>query len=189
VILYSIPSEKIEYKKCNYRFIQVSLILKYNDEENIYKVELSNSAYNYYIANNKLNSKFIGYYLKKHCNIFFDMDEYENINYKISIMDHDINQIVITEKDELIFGENDYKIVKVELPVSNTEKEEEEDEEEDEKEEKKEKEEKEEDEKEEKKEKEEKEKKDSDYVDVAKDSGEKEISLIKNLKMFWRNNF
>ena len=36
----------------------------------------------------------------KHCNIFFDMDEHENINYKISIMDHDINQIVITEKDE-----------------------------------------------------------------------------------------
>ena len=82
VILYDIPSEKIEYKKCNYRFIQVSLIVKYNGEENIYKVELSNTAYNYYIANNKLNSKFVGYYLNKHCNAFFDMDDHENINYK-----------------------------------------------------------------------------------------------------------
>lgn len=98
-----IPStDTIEYAVCSYSFIQIILSIN----ETTHKINLNTSDYNYYNTNNRLNRKFLGYYLYKHSN--YDM---KNEKYNLMIMDQDAKILHLTEKDEIIFDEDNYTIV------------------------------------------------------------------------------
>lgn len=94
--------DDFQYDICNLSFIQVILTMS----DIPYKIELKTNKYNYYIANNKLNFKFFSYYLYKYYNVSIDM------SYNVSIMDHNAKMFSISEKEEIIFEEDDYTIIK-----------------------------------------------------------------------------
>jgi hypothetical protein len=103
IIFETFPSshDKFQsYKICKYNFIQVQISVL----DKIYKIELQNKDYNYYIENNKLNSVFLSYYLYNYYHVTY----LEDLSYTMTIMDQNANFITLTEKDELVFGENDY---------------------------------------------------------------------------------
>jgi hypothetical protein len=92
-----------EYEMCDYHF--VSLNVSINNKK--YKLHLHNEKENYYLVNNKINSMFICYLLKKQHGI--DIDSFD-IKYTLEIMDHNINIKTITEKEEIIFNKKDYTV-------------------------------------------------------------------------------
>jgi hypothetical protein len=70
-------------------------------------IVLKNNSYNYYIVGNCLNQLFFKYYLKKVLNVQFNED---NFNYKLTIIDDNVNIITIDETQYIIFNQNDYNI-------------------------------------------------------------------------------
>jgi hypothetical protein len=109
VLYYSIPDPKtLKYCRCNYTFIQAILKVNINDDIREYKINLRDETNNYYIVDNRLNSKFFGYLLNTKCGVNYDM---QNITYILTIMDHEVRQIALTDKQEIIFSENNYTIV------------------------------------------------------------------------------
>jgi phosphoenolpyruvate-protein kinase (PTS system EI component) len=62
------------------------------------------------MVNNKINSDFYKYYLKNNLNI--QIEPNNNIfDYKVVVLDHNVNIIELTPNDELIIKENDYEII------------------------------------------------------------------------------
>jgi len=113
VVFYSIPENQqhdVSIKRCNYTFIQVILKLSYNDSDIEYKINLRDNVNNYYIVNNRLNSIFFGYFLKKEFGVDYDI---KNMSYKLSIMDHEVQQIALTENNEIILLENEYTVIDI----------------------------------------------------------------------------
>ena len=110
------------YKVSNIKFI--SLDLTYNTQT--YPIELKNEIYNHYIVNNKLNSEFYQYYLQNILNISINKDH--NFDYKVQLIDHNVNILELSCDQELIIKENDYEIInlnKIGETIENDEKNEE----------------------------------------------------------------
>jgi len=96
----TIPQIIDDYKPANIIFFAVEL--EYKDI--IYPIELTNEKYNHYIVNNVLNKDFFKYYLTNVLNI----EIYKNsFDYKLSVIDHNVNIIELTQNDSLIIKEND----------------------------------------------------------------------------------
>lgn len=117
VLFYSVPTpELLQYRHCNYTFIQVILKFSYNDLQHEYKINLRDDTNNYYIINNILNCVFLGYFLKLKFGVNYDM---QDIPYTLSIMDHEVKQITLTENQELKFLENSYVILDAKVDKSD----------------------------------------------------------------------
>ena len=101
-----IPPTLDDYKHSNIRFF--TLDLSYKNET--YSIDLLNESGNHYIVNNVLNKEFFNYYLTNILNI--EIDE-NNFNYKVVLVDHNVNMVELTETDYLIIKENDYEIKKI----------------------------------------------------------------------------
>lgn len=111
-ILYKKINDTIlnhHYKKTNYTFIQIEIIL----ENTSFLVSLHNPHYNFYIKYNYINANFILYFLKTYYQdkIMDCTDDYLS-KYKIKIIDQNVNVIQVDNTDELVFGENNYFLVK-----------------------------------------------------------------------------
>jgi hypothetical protein len=85
--------------------------LSYNSQ--IYPIELQNDTYNHYIINNKLNSEFYQYYLKNILNISIENDKFD---YKVQLIDHNVNILELSPQQELLIKENDYEIININIP-------------------------------------------------------------------------
>lgn len=116
VLYYSTPDpQTLKYDRCNYTFIQTILKVCNNDDIREYKINLRDETNNYYIVSNKLNPVFFGYLLNTVYGVNYDM---QTITYELIIMDHEVRQITVTERQELIFSEYDYTVVDLQ-PISN----------------------------------------------------------------------
>lgn len=102
---------KLDYKLTKFAFMMVEL--EHNNEKHI--IELKNDEYNYYIVNNSLNKNFFKYYLK---NILKAPINYNNFDYTVTIIDHNVNFITLLPEQYIIFNETDYTI----FPISETDK-------------------------------------------------------------------
>ena len=104
---YNFPNsfDNINYKISNIKFI--SMDLTFNNQT--YPIELKNDIYNHYIVNNKLNSEFYKYYLQNILNVSIDQEN--NFDYKVQIIDHNVNILELSCVQELIIKENDYEII------------------------------------------------------------------------------
>ena len=100
VVYNSIPSD-FTYAKTNFKFIIVNFI----QNNNVVQLNLSNNKYNYYIVNNAINYNFLLYFLNniEKCKI-----QGTGIDYKLQIMDHNINEIDVLPTECLIFNNDDY---------------------------------------------------------------------------------
>jgi hypothetical protein len=108
---YNFPDtiDIINYKTSNIKFISMDII--YNTQT--YPIELKNDTYNHYIVNNKLNSEFYQYYLTNILNIPI---ENASFDYKVQLIDQNVNILELTSHQELIIKENDYEIINVNIP-------------------------------------------------------------------------
>ena len=103
----SIP-ETFDYKVSEVNFMSVEL--EHNDK--FYKICLKDEECNYYIVGNVLNQYFFKYYLK---NILKVPINETNFDYKLIIIDHNVNFITLASNQYIVFGELDYHI----YPYSN----------------------------------------------------------------------
>jgi hypothetical protein len=107
--------ELLFYDLCNYKFMSSSLSFKQNGQT--YNLKLQTPEENYYVVNNRLNSLVVCYLLKIQHGIDIFAD---NIKYDLTIIDNKINHVVLTEKQELIFRENDYVIQQLDTNEEDT---------------------------------------------------------------------
>ena len=100
--------DRINIEESDIKFILIELKI---GQDNIYKIELNNNDYNFYLVGNKFSKSFFRYYLQ---NILKINKEYlENSKFSVKIIDNDVNivEFDFTEKNETILLEkNSYKI-------------------------------------------------------------------------------
>ena len=93
-----------DYKHSTIKFFSIELEYK----DTIHSIELTNENYNHYIVNNVLNKEFFKYYLTNVLNIEIDKNTFD---YKLSIIDHNVNVVELTQTDSLVIKENDYELI------------------------------------------------------------------------------
>jgi len=98
-----------EYKLSNINFMLIEL--EHEDEK--HTIELKNSEYNYYIVNNYLNKNFFKYYLKNINKVPINED---NFDYKVNIIDNNVNIFTLLPEQSIILNEEDYTI----FPIPET---------------------------------------------------------------------
>jgi hypothetical protein len=78
--------------------------------DNIYKIDLKNKLFNYYLVGNKFTKNFFAYYLEKNNS---DV-EYLKQDFMLYIIDHNIKKVDIELKDNeggFVIEKNDYKVI------------------------------------------------------------------------------
>ena len=100
-----------DYKHSTIKFFSIELDYK----DTIHSIELTNENYNHYIVNNVLNKEFFKYYLTNVLNIEIDKNTFD---YKLSIIDHNVNVVELTQNDSLVIKENNYELI-IDLTESN----------------------------------------------------------------------
>lgn len=98
-----IPNLFDDYKHSNIKFLSVELT--YNNTT--HTINLKNEKENYYIVDNVFNANFFKYYLINVLNVEIDANQFD---YKVSVIDHNVNMVELTSNDYLIMNENDYNI-------------------------------------------------------------------------------
>lgn len=96
------------YNICKFSFISFNVKLLLDGQEKSYPIKLSNESENYYVIGNKINRLLICYLLKKHHGVM--RDELTE-TYVLELIDQNVNMISLSEKDEIVLNEKDYKVV------------------------------------------------------------------------------
>jgi hypothetical protein len=93
--LYSINKDQFEESPGKFIFTEILI----NNEK--IKINFKTDKYNYYLVGNKLDRKFMVYFMKKHY--------YRSINnYIIRYVDNDVNSGEFNELQSIVFSENGY---------------------------------------------------------------------------------
>lgn len=125
-LIYNLKNEKINYRiinnnevpvknitdydKCNYNFMNITVVIRQNNDDKCLDLKLSTDAMTYYIVDNELNDSIIKYVIKEQHNI--EPETYTN-EYVMTIVDHNINIVNLTNKDKIIFHKDNYEIVRL----------------------------------------------------------------------------
>ncbi len=102
-VFYTNLPTTFDYKISKISFMSVEL----EHENKIYSINLKNNKYNYYIINNCLNKLFFKYYLKNVLKTKINTDIFD---YKLSIIDNNVNIITLLPNQYIIIMEDDYQI-------------------------------------------------------------------------------
>ena len=107
IILDKMPDslDNLKYDVSDIRFL--ALYLKHNLSEN-HIIDLYNNSANYYVVGNKLDSEFFKYYLQDVLNVKLDNDK--PFEYKLELMDQNVNMIYVNEKESIVIEKDGYKI-------------------------------------------------------------------------------
>jgi hypothetical protein len=116
----NVPSNKIwlkdknelatQLEKSNIKFL--SFDLHYNDK--VYDIKLHNDKESFYTVNNKINKDFLKFQLKQ-----MGADVSEDFNYKITIIDHDVNVVEVDDTQEIVIEKDGYQIQKTNININN----------------------------------------------------------------------
>ena len=100
--------ESLKVEQSDYKFIMTEITI---NNTNI-SVHFTTEKYNYLIVYNKLNNIFIMYFLKTHYTDFVkDLSDSEIENYKIKIIDHNVNVVEFDNTKSLIINKTGYEIL------------------------------------------------------------------------------
>jgi hypothetical protein len=102
-VFYTSFPTTFDYKLSNISFMSVEL----EHENKIYTINLKNNKYNYYIVNNCLNQLFFKYYIK---NVLKTQINTDTFDYKLSIIDNNVNIITLLPNQYILILEDDYQI-------------------------------------------------------------------------------
>ena len=96
------------FSLCSIKFNTIHRqFMSYLHENKIYSINLKNNKYNYYIVNNCLNQLFLKYYLK---NVLKTQINPDTFDYKLSIIDNNVNIMTLLPNQYIIIMEDDYQI-------------------------------------------------------------------------------
>lgn len=77
-----------------------------------HSISLFSPNYNYYVVGNTICSNFIEYFIHTHHPELITSHELElPLQYTLTVVDHNINVVSLTEKEALVLTETDYKVV------------------------------------------------------------------------------
>ena len=102
-VFYTNLPTTFDYKVSNISFMSIEL----EYENKTYSINLKNNKYNYYIVNNCLNQLFLKYYLK---NVLKTQINPDTFDYKLSIIDNNVNIMTLLPNQYIIIMEDDYQI-------------------------------------------------------------------------------
>jgi len=109
---YDFPNS-FNYTLSSIKFLSIELCY----DNKIYTIELKTDYYNHYIVNNILDKHFFYYYLSNILKIPIDINLHQ-FDYKVNIIDHNVNMVELTNKHKLIFGYNDYTIQEIDSSIN-----------------------------------------------------------------------
>ncbi len=93
-------------KKCDYKFM--SVVLYIGDDE--YEINMEKLVDYYMDGNILLDCKFLKYMISDKCD---NIDILDSVDYTLSIMDHNVNQIELTKKEKILLSETSYNVIDV----------------------------------------------------------------------------
>ena len=96
--------------KSNIKFL--SFDLHHNDK--VYDVKLHNDKESFYTVKNKINKDFLKFQLKQ-----MGVDVSEEFNYKVNIIDHDVNVVEVDDTHEIVIEKDGYQIQKINSSIGN----------------------------------------------------------------------
>jgi hypothetical protein len=99
--MYDLYEEGVVCEKTDYTFVLFEVII----DEDTYKIELKSDTYNYYVVGNVFNKTIISYLLKT----YFDLDDVTE--YKVRLLDHNVESIEFDEQKSLELNKEAYKII------------------------------------------------------------------------------
>ena len=100
--------ESLKVEQADYKFIMTEITINNNN----ISIHFTTEKYNYLIVDNKLNNQFIMYFLKTHYTDFVkDLSDSEIENYKIKIIDHNVNVVEFDNTKSLIINKTGYEIL------------------------------------------------------------------------------
>ena len=102
-IFYDKFPDSFDYKKSSINFMSVEL--EHNNAK--HSINLKDGSHNYYIINNPLNQNFFKYYLKQILKVPINESKFD---YKLTIIDHNINIVNILPHQHIVIDEHDYNI-------------------------------------------------------------------------------
>ena len=102
-VFYQNLPESFEYEVCEINFMAIEL--DHNDKT--YVINLKPEGHNYYIVNNSLNQNFFKYYIK---NVLKSDINEDNFDYKVTIIDHNVNIITLLPNQHIILYKNSYQV-------------------------------------------------------------------------------
>ena len=102
-VFYTSFPTTFDYKLSTISFMSIEL----EHENKIYPINLKNDKYNYYIVNNCLNQLFFKYYIKNVLNVQINTDAFD---YKLSIIDNNVNIITVLHNQYILIMDDDYQI-------------------------------------------------------------------------------
>lgn len=109
VIFQEFPSA-LDYKESNVKFL--SMELEHNGR--FHKITLKDDVMNFYIVGNRLDSCFFQYYLKNKLHISSDTNiDTDTWEYKVNLIDHNVNFITYFQDKYILLLENEYKIMEI----------------------------------------------------------------------------
>jgi hypothetical protein len=110
VLVKSTQDTTTTCSKADFRFILMEVIL--NDDVSL-SINLTSDQYNYMITGNLLSKMFFVYFLKTHyAESLRNITEDEINNYKIKILDHNMESVEFTNQDVLCIEKESYKIIR-----------------------------------------------------------------------------
>lgn len=86
----------------NIRFIDLSLI----HNGSTHKIDLKNDEHNFYVVNNKIDETFLKYYLTN----ILQINLHPNFEYKLQLLDHEVNISFLDNNHSIIIEKDGYKI-------------------------------------------------------------------------------
>jgi len=109
-VFYTSFPTTFDYKVSKISFISIEL----EHENKTYPINLKNDKYNYYIVNNCLNQQFLKYYIKNILKMPFNEAKFD---YKLTIIDNNVNIITLLPNQYILIMEDDYQIHSLENNV------------------------------------------------------------------------
>lgn len=111
-VFYQNLPESFEYEVSEINFMAIEL--EHNDKT--YVINLKPDGHNYYIVNNSLNQNFFKYYIK---NVLKSPINEDNFDYKVTIIDHNVNIITLLPNQHIILDKHTYQVFPI-LSENNT---------------------------------------------------------------------
>jgi hypothetical protein len=104
-------------QKCKFKFVSLTVGFSENEQ---YNLKLFTEKENYFIVNNRLNKYLFCYLIRKQFGIIKDET---TVCYTLEILDQDVNNISLAEKDEIVLELEKYTIRQMysEVDVAYTE--------------------------------------------------------------------
>jgi len=116
IVCYNKPYN-FSYQKCKFKFVSLTVGFSENEQ---YNLKLFTEKENYFIVNNRLNKYLFCYLIRKQFGIIKDET---TVCYTLEILDQDVNNISLAEKDEIVLELEKYTIRQMysEVDVAYTE--------------------------------------------------------------------